>query len=56
MRDKILFLVIVFVSFSITYNGIPYLYYEIFAKKENIMEHLVEEDYGIDEEGEWIVI
>ena len=55
MRDKILLLLIGFASFTITYS-IPYLYYDIFAKEESIMEHLVEEDYGIDEEGEWIVI
>lgn len=55
MRDKILFLIIGFASFNISYS-ISYLYFDILTKEEYVMEHLVEEDYGIDEEGEWIVI
>lgn len=55
MRDKILILLSFIVSFSVTYS-IPYLYYDIFAKEESIMEHLVEEDFGVDDEGEWILI
>ena len=55
MRDKILLLLIGFASFTITYS-ISYLSIHILTKEEYIMEHLVEEDYGIDEEGEWIVI
>ena len=55
MRDKILLLLIGFASFTISYS-ISYLYFDILTKEEYIMEHLVEEDYGIDEEGEWIVI
>lgn len=55
MRDKILLLLIGFASFTISYS-ISCLYFDILTKEEYIMEHLVEEDYGIDEEGEWIVI
>lgn len=55
MRDKILLLLIGFTSFTISYS-ISCLYFDILTKEEYIMEHLVEEDYGIDEEGEWIVI
>ena len=55
MRDKILLLLIGFASFTITYS-ISYLSIHILTKEEYVMERLVEEDYGIDEEGEWIVI
>ena len=55
MRDKILLLLIGFASFTITYS-ISYLSIHILTKEEYVMEHLVEEDYGIDEDGEWIVI
>ena len=55
MRDKILLLLIGFASFTITYS-ISYLSILILTKEEYVMEHLVEEDYGIDEDGEWIVI
>ncbi|WP_165786915.1 hypothetical protein [Aliarcobacter cryaerophilus] len=58
MRDTILFLLTVIVSFSITYNLGSYVFnYIIEYDKRNLMIHSVDEDSGVDNEGGyWIVV